>query len=461
MERGAHVQYQKPVLVQQQKLKMSPQLYQSLQLMAMPMQDLKLKIQEELEHNPALELVTEKPDISIDEMDSPRSEEFDYFENSSDPGFTSGYDQEASDSKQKFIEGALSRPESLQEHLMWQLRVQPIPADMFRIGEQLIWNLDENGFHLEDPFKHFDEDQHESVKEMVHLIQQFDPLGTCTTNYRESLIVQAELSSEAPPHTEELIEQHLELLERKGIHEISKKTSIPEEEITDILEFLKTLNPYPGRLYTKDSTVYVIPDVMVRREKGEFKLYLNDEEIPTLGIDPFFSQIDTGAEENTKNTRKFVKQSVRDARWFINSIAQRNQTLLKIARTILEFQRKFFLYGPKQLAPLTLKDVANEVSVHETTVSRIVNSKYIQTEWGIYPLKYFFSNQVPGTGNSRYSKEAVKEIVKEILEEHASEEKRLSDQKISDYLKKRGISIARRTVTKYRKELDIDSSYYR
>lgn len=455
------MQYQKPVLVQQQKLKMSPQLYQSLQLMAMPLQDLKLKIQEELERNPALELVKEKSDLSIDDMNNNRGEEYDYFENSSDPGFTGGYDQNASDSKQKFLEGALSRPESLQEHLMWQLRVQPISPELFEMGEQLIWNLDENGFHLEAPRKLFSEEKQELMEEVIPLIQQFDPVGTCTTNYRESLLVQAELSPDAPPHTEELIEQYLELLERKSIHEISKKTSIPEQDVNHIIEFVKTLTPYPGRLYSNVSTMYVVPDVMVRREEGEFKLYLNDEEIPILGIDPFFSEINNGEKEDTKKTLRFVKQSVRDARWFINSITQRNSTLLKITKTILEFQRNFFLYGPKQLAPLTLKDVAAEVSVHETTVSRIVNSKYIQTEWGIFPLKYFFSNQVPGTGNNKFSKEAAKEIIKEILEEHASAEKRLSDQKISDQLKKKGVSIARRTVTKYRKELDIDSSYYR
>ena len=455
------MQYQKPVLVQQQKLKMSPQLYQSIQLMAMPLQDLKLKIQEELEKNPALEVVNEKSDVSIDEMHSSRNEDYDYFENSSDPGYTSGYDQEGADSKQKFIEGALSRPESLQEHLMWQLRVQPVPQEWFGIGEMLIWNLDENGFHIEEPIKLVKTDQNELMQEVMHLIQQFDPVGVCTSDYRESLLVQAELSPEAPPHTEELIEHHLELLEKKNIHDIARKTAIPEEEIGEIIEFLKTLNPYPGRLYSNDSTRYVIPDVVVKHEEGEFKLYLNDEEIPVLGISPIYSDIETGNTEAAKDGRRFVKQSVREARWFINSINQRNQTLMKIAYTIFEFQRKFFLHGPKQLAPLTLKDVAEEVSVHETTVSRIVNSKYIQTEWGIYPLKYFFSNQVPGTGSSRYSKEAVKEIIKEILEEHAGEEKRLSDQKISDLLKKRGISIARRTVAKYRKELDIDSSYYR
>jgi len=455
------VQYQKPVLVQEQKLKMSPQLYQSIQLMAMPIQDLKLKIQEELEKNPALEMVKEKSDVSLDEINSTTREDHDFFENSSDPGYTSGYDQDASDSKQKFMEGALSRPESLHEHLMWQLRVQPIPKEWFKVGELLIWNLDENGFHIENPKKLVSEQQYPILDEVIPLIQQFDPAGVCTTDYRHSLLVQADLSPDAPPHTEELIEHHMALLERNTPKEIAKKTGITEIEIESITEFIKTLTPYPGRLYSNSSTTYVIPDVVVRHEEGEFKLYLNDEEIPELGISPFYEKIEETGKEQEKQTKQFVKQSVRDARWFIHSINQRNQTLVKIARTILEFQRKFFLYGPKQLAPLTLKDVAAEVQVHETTVSRIVNSKYIQTEWGIYPLKYFFSNQVASTGSGRYSKQAVKEIIKEILEEHSNEKKHLSDQKISDILKKRGISVARRTVTKYRKELAIDSSYYR
>ncbi len=440
---------------------MSPQLYQSIQLMAMPLQDLKLKIQEELEKNPALEMVSEKSDVSLDEIRSNTREDHDFFENSSDPGYTSGYDQDASDSKQKFMEGALSRPESLHEHLMWQLRVQPIPQEWFDVGELLIWNLDDNGFHIENPKKLVSEEQYPVLEEVIPLIQQFDPVGVCTRDYRHSLLVQAELSPEAPAHTEELIEQYMELLERNSPREIAKKTGISETEIESITEFIKTLTPYPGRLYSNSSTTYVIPDVVVRHEEGEFKLYLNDEEIPELGINPFYEQLEDAGKKQEKQTKKFVKQSVRDARWFIYSVHQRNQTLVKIARTILEFQRKFFLYGPKQLAPLTLKDVAAEVQVHETTVSRIVNSKYIQTEWGIFPLKYFFSNQVASTGSGRYSKEAVKEIIKEILEEHASEKKRLSDQKISDILKKRGISVARRTVTKYRKELAIDSSYYR
>ncbi len=458
------VQYQKPTLVQKQQLKMSPQLYQSIQLMTLPLQELKTRIQEELEQNPALDVEENSSEVSWEELKNKKNEEPDFFENSSDPGYVRSYDEEGADAKQRFMEGALSRPESLHDHLMWQLRLQPISNDQYRVGELLIWNLDENGFHIEDPEKLVGEQEQEMLDEVIQLIQQFDPSGVCTADYRESLLVQAELDPDAPPHTEEMIEKHLDLIEKNETKEASKKLGIGESEVERIVEFIRTLTPYPGRLFSNDSTTYVTPDVVVRRVEGDFKLVLNDDEIPALEVNPYYREMAESRENDAqKEARRFSKEKVRDARWFIRSIKQRNATLMSIARSIVEFQRKFFLYGPKHLAPLTLKDVASEVEVHETTVSRIVNAKYIQTEWGIFPLKYFFSNSISGAGSSgsRYSKEAVKQIIKEIIEEHGEQKKRLSDQKISDILKKRGISIARRTVAKYRGELAIESSYYR
>jgi RNA polymerase sigma-54 factor len=200
---------------------------------------------------------------------------------------------------------------------------------------------------------------------------------------------------------------------------------------------------------------------MVKLKENQFVIILNDEEIPVLGVNPFFSDIQDSEETKQKDVKQFVSASLKDARWFINSIHQRNQTLLKVARAIVEFQRDFFVRGPKSIKPLTLKDIASEIGVHEATVSRITTSKYVQTEWGLFSLKYFFSNSISGAGSggSRFSKEGVKQIIKEIigLEGGAG----LSDQKISDLLAKRGIQLARRTVTKYRKELDISSSYER
>ncbi len=462
------MQYQKPVLVQEQKLRMSPQLYQSIQLMALPLHELKLQIQEEIEKNPALEVLDEKPDESIDEQPERDLEVEEYFENSSDPGYSRRLDQEASDSKQQFLEGALTHPESLQDHLQWQLRLQPIPSDWVELGELLIQNLDGDGFHREPPETFIPSEYEDALPEVLALIRQFEPVGTCVADYKESLRVQASLDPNAPDGVVTILSKYLELLERNKTAEIAKKMKVEEDAVLQILEYIRTLNPFPGREYSTESPRYVLPDLQVTMRDGEFVLILNDEEIPVLGLNPFFEGLLKDKEKSgtgKREVKKFVNASVKDARWFIRSIKQRNETLLKIAKAIIEFQREFFLRGPKYLVPLTLKDIANAVDVHETTVSRITTAKYVQTEWGIFELKHFFSNSISGAGSggSRYSKEAVKEIIREIIEEDlaADSSNHLSDQKISDILKKRGINLARRTVAKYRRELKILSSYDR
>jgi len=458
------LQFQKPVMVQEQKLKMNPQLYQSIQLMALPLQDLKFRIQEEVEKNPALEMMEDNTQVSIEE-ETPKkqTEDYDYFENSSDPGYTrSGTGSEGEDTKRKFIEGTLSRPISLQDHLLWQLKLQPISKEWFKVGELLIMNLDQNGFHIVEPETLVKGKDKTLIPHVMALIQGFDPIGTCTKNYKESLLVQISLKPEAPPLARVLLEEYFDLLERGKHAEIAKKLKVKQEKVEEILGFIKTLNPFPGREYSIENPTYVIPDLMVKLRDGEFVIILNDEEIPVLGINPFFTQISNELpHEKKKDVKTFVNASVKNARWFIHAIHQRNQTLLKVAKAIVEFQRDFFLKGPKKLVPLTLKDIAKEIGVHEATVSRITTSKYMQTEWGIFELKYFFSNSISGAGSSgsRFSKEGVKEIIKEIIEEEKT--RHLSDQNITEILQKRGISLARRTVAKYRKELDILSSYNR
>lgn len=460
------MQFQRPALVQQQKLKMSPRLYQSIQLMAMPVQDLKLRIQQELESNPALQVVADPAMVSLDEVSSKTDdavdrEEYDYFSAYTEAGThtTSGrVDEQAADDRHGFIEGVLSRPESLQDHLLWQLRLQPLKQAAFEAAELLIRNLDEHGFHVVPPEtllpKHL---QHE-CEPMIRLIRSFEPVGTCVSDHWESLLVQAEADPDAPELALELLRNHSHRLQKIRPVELARVLKVESAALEGALAYIRTLDPYPGARYSSDTPTYVVPDLQVRIRDGQFVILLNDSEIPVLGVDPFFDEMQAG----TKEVRQFVTNRVRDAKWFIGSIEQRNRTMVRVARAIVEFQRDFFLRGPKHLAPLTLKDIAAEVGVHEATVSRITTSKYMQTEWGIFELKYFFSNSVGSTsiGPSRYSKEGVKAIIKEILTEEGTE-RHLSDQKISDILEKRGIKIARRTVTKYRKELAIDSSYDR
>ena len=451
------MQLQRPVLVQTQKLKLSPQMLQSINIMALPLLDLKSRIDQELEENPALDVIADKEILSLDSIPE-RAPEESYFDDSSDPGFrSSSYDQAASDLKQDFMENALSQPETLREHLIWQLRLQPLSDDLLDLGELLILNLDVNGFHIEDPESLIPQEQHESMRELMPMIQQFDPVGCCSRNYLESLEAQASLVHDAPQAIFSIIRDHLPELDKGRNKDIAKKLSISTKEVEHCLEILKFLTPFPGREYSHLSPSYVVPDVIVSREQELWKVIINKDEIPMLGLNSFFNEIT----QNKTRTEagNFVRSKIRDARWFINSIHQRHDTLKKVALAIIDYQRDFFLSGPKGIVPLTLKDIAGDVGVHEATISRLTRGKYMQTEFGIFELKYFFTNAVEGfrKGGGNYGKVAVKAIMKEILEKG----KNLSDQKISNLLEKRGIKIARRTVAKYRKELDISSSYER
>jgi RNA polymerase sigma-54 factor len=456
--------------------------------MALPVVDLREKIAEELEKNPALEVLEDNGIVSLDAAYSPKKEEEEYFEATSDSGFISRPSNEASDEHRKFIEGVLARSETLQEHLLRNLRLTPAVGELRRIAELIIQNLDENGFHKEAPAILLKGESPARIREALDLVRSLDPPGCAASGFRESLAIQARLLPGAPEGMEQALE-HLELLERGKFAEAARKLGRSEDEIRFIFNRIKgDLTPFPGRGFASgEETRYVIPDVQVVIREGDFVIILNDEEIPVLGISPFFMKIaepktnagagpasgngpaaGTGAGNNaraeTKQVRDFARENIKEARWFIHSINQRNHTLLRVSRAIVEFQREFFAKGPKYLAPLTLRDIAQELGLHEATVSRTANGKYMQTEWGVFELRHFFTNSISGMGSagSRYSKEGVKEIIRELITaENRPENGRLSDQEIAESLARRGISLARRTVAKYRNELDLGSSYYR
>jgi RNA polymerase sigma-54 factor len=459
------VQTQRVDLRQVQKLKMTPQLVQAVRLMALPLQDLKATIEEELEKNPALQVLEDPSLVSLEDLRLRRGgadERPDLFEHSSDPGYSREAAEEASEARRQFLEGVPNQPESLQDHLLWQLALQPIPEDLRRVAELLVRNLDSNGYHQELPetLVATDAERHLLPKAM-ELVRRLDPVGTCVKDLPESLLVQIDLDPDAPPRARELVAEHFELLEHQKLREIGRLMRLREAELKELLAYIRTLEPMPGRNFSRDEPRYVVPDVMIALQDGEFVIVLNDEAIPVLSVSPEFEDM-AKDKRGDREMQRFVTESVSGARWFIRTINQRNQTLLKVCRAIVEFQREFFLRGPKELRPLTLKDIAAEVGVHEATVSRITTAKYVQTDWGIFELKHFFSNAVAGLGGgagSRFSKEGVKEVIREIL---ATEDgRRLSDREIVGALSNRGIAIARRTVAKYRGELEIDSSYQR
>lgn len=455
-------QNHKLVLTQKQELKLSPQLYQSIQLMAMPLQELRDRIKEEIEKNPALEQA-EKNEVTQSDIGENKADDHDYFENSSDPGYTlKGNSHNSSeDTKRKFLEGAVYREESLKEHLLSQFNLIPLSEKEMELGRSLISNLDSNGFHQEPPSLFLGKCDESDLESVIAHIQSLDPIGCCCENYAESLVVQSKTKGYCPDDFENFVYNILPKMEKKKSEVVQKESGYDEEEFEDFILFMQTLHPYPGRLYSSETPHFVVPDLMIKKEEGKLAIYLNDFQIPELMIDDYFEELEETPPKD-KETKNFVKNHTKNARWFINSILQRNSTLLKTAKAIAKFQKNFFYEGAKALGPLTLKDIAKEIDVHEATVSRITTNKYVQTEWGIYELKYFFTNSISSSSSDgkSFSKVAVKEILRELIE-NAPTEKRLSDQKLSDLLDKKGIKLARRTVAKYRKELQIDSSLER
>ena len=447
-------------------LKMNPQVYQSIKLMELPLVDLKERINEELESNPALEALKEPAVVSLEESEKEAQSEFveEYFETSSDSGFihNSYRGNVASDEHNRFIEGVLARPETLQEHLLWQLQLEPVDEKIRDLAETLIQNLDDRGFHKEPPETLFKGRVPSLLPEAIRLVQSLEPAGCCTKDYREALKVQISLLRGTPSCMDCSLD-HLELMEKGKYSAAAKKMNCKAEDVQACYKLIKKLSPFPGSSVTSAEVRYVIPDVQVVKIDGEFAIIINNEVIPTLGINPFFRKL---VFKNKKKSsyagpvRQFAQQNIREARFFISSIAMRNNTLKLVAGAILEFQWPFFEAGPKKLAPLTLGDIASALGIHETTVSRIANGKYMQTEWGIFELRYFFTNSISGTGSSgsNFSKGGVKAIILELVN---SEKQNISDLDIVNILSRRGISIARRTVAKYRKELNLGSSYSR
>jgi RNA polymerase sigma-54 factor len=458
-------------LVQKQQMgvKMTPQMYQSIKLMEMPLIDLREKIGEELERNPALEVLEDNSTVSLDSDEAPEEEE--HFETSPDSGYihsgyTSAAGAAASDEHHQFIEGALTRPETLQQHLLWQLQLEPVDAELRAIAAILIQNLDDDGFHKEPPETLFKESTR--LAEAMSLVQTLDPAGCCTANYHESLKVQASLLRDDVPSCMGDSLDCLELLQKEKFTEAAKKMHCSKDDARICFGLIKKLSPFPGRLFSEGEVRFVIPDVQVARgnDDSDFVIILNNEVIPVLGINPFFKKLEPEARRGRmknsadQSAQKFARENIREARVFINSLSMRNHTLKMVAQAIVEFQRSFFAKGPQYLAPLTLGDIAGELDIHETTVSRAANGKYMQTEWGIFELRHFFTNSISGAGSggSRFSKEGVKAIIEELI---STDKKNLSDIEIAALLAQRGITLARRTVAKYRKELDLGSSYSR
>ena len=445
-----------------QKQTITQKLIQSIALMAMPLTELRETIRREVEKNPALEIVREAGEVDAPTRNENVDREDDVAEQNSfgdnpDPGYQATPAGD-SDSKRLFLEGAFAREKTLHDILIEQLHVMNTLPELADLAEKIIWNLNGDGFHNEAPDLLLTSNKPELLESALKLIRAMEPIGCACSGWQESLLVQAEIRGGSPSNFERFVGEGLGLLEKKRPEDVraALRMSLDDWELCEA--YVRTLSPFPGRLYSVDVPQYIVPDLVIRKKEGELTLILNDEILPVLRINPEFERIgdESGIDGNAK---RFISDHSREARYFINSLAQRDNTLLKTARSIVEFQRDFFSGGPRFLRPLTLKDVADEIGVHETTVSRITSNKYVQTDWGLFRLKFFFTNSISGSGDakSRISKVAAKEVIKEVLA-GLDTNKRISDQALSELLARRGINLARRTVAKYRNELDLPSS---
>jgi RNA polymerase sigma-54 factor len=458
-----------------QTLSLSPLMLQRLETLALPLTELQAKIQEAIESNPALD-IPNSIEQSLDNMTNrlPNESKNDEYSDSSAYGsdYQGIYDSEASDRKQKFIENTLSSSKTLMQHLSETLHIDTLSEEEREIGELLISNLDTTGFNNLPPLSLIEGDNNNEIlnklsKEekkaliikMQERIQNYEPIGCCCDDYRQSLVVQAEikgLDEDLLEPFEKLIYNELQNIRSKKIKKVLSNLKIDEETYEFLYSFLQTLTPFPGSQFDNGIREYVIPDLSIYVIDGKIELETSSKNLPNLTISKEFT--DLAKEIDDSQTKKYIKEQTTIAKELINQIEMRNKNLFKLGMILIEKQSDFFFKGPLYLKPLTQKEVALEMDVHETTVSRLASSKWLDCDWGIIPIKNLFSNAVGDSSSN--SKASIKERIKQIINENEGP-KALSDQKISDKLAQEGIKIARRTVSKYRKELNIDSTFLR
>ena len=453
-------------LSQKQTLRLSTRMLQSLELMMLPVAELRQRIENELLENPTLVAQDRDPaSVSYEEYSKGQLQRENRKEDYSD---SSAYGSDLSDSHNAWLEGTLSEKETLEDHLMWQLGCSECSEGTRQTAALIISALDESGFLSRPVDEIVDEAHREYVDEALALVHTFDPVGIAAADFRDSLMIQARaygLDDDELKIFHDLVYDELERLKAGRYDEVAKRLSITRDDLDDLYAFLKTLTPYPASAFGSSQERYIVPDVSIKVEDGRLVTRLNDEAIPLLSLDTDYQQMEkdlsAGGTKQDKEAARYLKKELQSAQELIRQIDMRNSTLEKVAQVLALKQKAFFLFGPGSLKPLTLKDVAVEIGVHEATVSRVTSGKYADTDWGIIPLKSLFSSAVRTTGGQEdMSKEAVKEMVRRIIQDNDTG-RPLSDQKISDILKARGVSCARRTVNKYRKELDIDSSLER
>jgi RNA polymerase sigma-54 factor len=354
------------------------------------------------------------------------------------------------------LEATLSKPPSLHDHLAWQLKMTNLPPEQLEIGMEIIGNIDADGYIKDPPLDELAADLGADpvlCEQVLEKIQTFDPLGVGARSLAECMLIQCVAAGQDDDLCIKMIRSHLGNLEKKNYQAIARDLKQPLEEIYEAAKVIMEFDPRPGRQYSSDDPHYVTPDVYIHKVGDKYFVVPNDDGLPKLKISGFYKN----AMGNSSASKDYVQDKLRSAQWLIRSIQQRQRTIIKVAESILKFQREFFDKGIAHLKPLILRDVAEDIGMHESTVSRVTTSKYVHTPQGIFELKFFFNSGISRTNGEDLASQAVKSKIKELVA--AEDPKRPhSDQKIVELLKKTGIDIARRTVAKYREQLGILSS---
>ena len=352
------------------------------------------------------------------------------------------------------FEAMLTKSASLKEHLLWQLRMAALDEPQMETGALIIGNLNEDGYlqvSLDD-LAVTAKSSAEAVETVLKVIQQFDPLGVAARDLQECLLIQATELYPGHDLVFDILEQHLGELERRNYQVIAKRLGVSLDEVADALDVIRKLDPKPGRRVSEDEPQYITPDIYVYKMDNEFVIVLNEDGLPKLRVNSYYK--DALAHGASAEAKEYVQGKLRSAVWLIRSIHQRQRTIYKVTESIVGFQRDFLDKGIAHLKPLVLRDVAEDVGMHESTISRVTTNKYVHTPQGVFELKFFFNSGINKVEGGAVASEAVKERIRHIIAgEDAS--KPLSDQTIGDMLKKENIDIARRTVAKYREMLGI------
>ncbi|MDT4331918.1 RNA polymerase factor sigma-54 [Methylomonas sp. MS20] len=458
-----------------QSLTMTPQLQQAIKLLQMSTLDLQQEIQQALESNMMLE-VEEEESLNLDfrekkaenpdqvtsegsQTDMPDELPVDV---SWDDVYESSLPSGGDDGDTPEFESFRSKSESLHDHLFWQLELLPISDRDYAIAAAIIDAINDDGYIATDLNdicqglqEQLDNLEIDEVQAVLHMLQNFDPVGVAALDLADCLRLQLlQLPATTPYRVDALdfVKRHLDLLATCDQARLIKRVGMTEDVLRGVLALIRTLDPKPGGQVQEVSVEYVVPDVFVAKVAGAWQVNLNPEIAPKLRINPFYSGMIKRADNSQDNVS--MKNHLQEARWFIKSLHSRNDTLLRVARSIVEKQGDFFEHGAIAMKPMVLRDIAEELELHESTISRVTTQKYMHTPHGVIEFKYFFSSHVSTDGGGECSATAIRALIKELVGSE-NPAKPLSDSKISDLLNEKGINVARRTIAKYREAMSI------